>query len=234
MSEPESILQEAHRLTHGDRGAAYGLPHEDYGRVAQMFNALMAPKLKAPLTAHDMALAMCCVKLSRQVNSPKRDNMVDLAGYAWVGHECAEHERREAHSVKAPRTINQMHRAKSAKLIRPEPNARNTYYEDGINGYPSTAYPWIRRCSDNGRYRWEANCDWDGICHPGMDLATASVGQNLAQAQSSGPVPPRDCQNFAGSARSVDRGPGLDRPVGLYPAPTGQVGHPSPYAPQNP
>jgi hypothetical protein len=29
---------------------------------------------------------MCCVKLSRQTNKPKRDNMVDLAGYA----ECVQ------------------------------------------------------------------------------------------------------------------------------------------------
>jgi Domain of unknown function (DUF6378) len=86
----ESILEEAQRLTHGERGLAYGPPHEDYGRVAAMFNALMARKLKEPLTPADMALAMCCVKLSRQANSPKRDNMVDLAGYAYVVHACCE------------------------------------------------------------------------------------------------------------------------------------------------
>lgn len=86
----ESILEEAYRLTHGDRGAAYGPPHKDYEKVAQMFNAVVGHKLKEPLTAMDMALAMCCVKLSRQAHAPKRDNMVDLAGYAWVADECAQ------------------------------------------------------------------------------------------------------------------------------------------------
>jgi hypothetical protein len=90
MTTKESILEEAQRLTHGDRGKAYGPPHEDYGKVAQMFNALIGAKLKEPLTAMDMALAMCCVKLSRQAHRWTRDNMVDLAGYAWVADECAQ------------------------------------------------------------------------------------------------------------------------------------------------
>jgi hypothetical protein len=33
---------------------------------------------------------MCCVKLSRQVNAPKRDNMVDLAGYAETVQWCLD------------------------------------------------------------------------------------------------------------------------------------------------
>jgi hypothetical protein len=84
----ESILQEAHRLTHGDRGSAYGPPTDDYGRTAALVSALLAHKLKEPLTAAEMAMAMICVKLSRQVHKPKRDNMVDAAGYCWVAHEC--------------------------------------------------------------------------------------------------------------------------------------------------
>lgn len=86
----ESILEEAHRLTHGDRAKAYGPPHQDYGKVAQMFNALVGHKLKEQLTAMDMAMAMCCVKLSRQAHIPKRDNAVDLAGYAYVMDDCRE------------------------------------------------------------------------------------------------------------------------------------------------
>lgn len=92
MHTQESILQEAHRLTHGDRQVQYGPPYEDYARNAALVNALLGHKLKEPLSAGDIALVMCCVKLSRQVNSPKRDNMTDLAGYAWVAHECYAHE----------------------------------------------------------------------------------------------------------------------------------------------
>lgn len=83
-SGTESILEEAQRLTHGDRQKQYGPAADDYTRTAALVNAL----LNLSLTAHQMALIMCCVKLSREIHSPKRDNMVDLAGYAWVAHSC--------------------------------------------------------------------------------------------------------------------------------------------------
>lgn len=86
----ESILQEAHRLTHGDRNATYAHPYDDYTCTAALFTALLGDQLKSPITAHQMALAMCCVKLSRESRVPKRDNLVDLAGYAWVARMCHE------------------------------------------------------------------------------------------------------------------------------------------------
>lgn len=89
---PESILEEAHRLTHGDRKVNYGSPHIDYRRTAKLVSALLAHKLTDDLTGHEMALAMCCVKLSREINSPKRDNLVDLAGYAYVAYACLNPE----------------------------------------------------------------------------------------------------------------------------------------------
>jgi hypothetical protein len=82
----ESVLTEAQGLVHGDRNKAYGHPLHDYSRTAGMVNAMLAHKLKEPLTAEDLGLVMCCVKLSRQQNAPKRDNLVDLAGYA----ECVQ------------------------------------------------------------------------------------------------------------------------------------------------
>lgn len=79
---PETVLQEAQRLVHGDRRAAYGHPLDDYTRTAGLVSALLGSKLLAPITAEEMILVMCCVKLSRQINAPQRDNMTDLAGYA--------------------------------------------------------------------------------------------------------------------------------------------------------
>lgn len=86
MTEHKSVLTEAEGLVHGDRNAAYGHPLTDYERTAGMVTAMLAHKLKEPLTAEDLGMVMCCVKLSRQAHKPKRDNLVDLAGYA----ECVQ------------------------------------------------------------------------------------------------------------------------------------------------
>ena len=86
VAERQSVLIEADGLVHGDRNASYGHPLDDMSRTAGMVSAMLAHKLSAPLSAEDIAYIMCCVKLSRQINKPKRDNLVDLAGYA----ECAD------------------------------------------------------------------------------------------------------------------------------------------------
>lgn len=89
-----NILEEANSLVHGDRGAAYGHPLDDYTRTAALASALLSGKLREPITAEEMILVMCCVKLSRQVHAPKRDNMTDLAGYALCEQRAVEERAR--------------------------------------------------------------------------------------------------------------------------------------------
>lgn len=91
---PESILQEAHRLTHGPRQADYSHPLDDYGRTAGMVNSLFAHKFNQPLLPEDITMIMMCVKMSRQAHRQKRDNMVDAAGYAWCTDDIIEERKR--------------------------------------------------------------------------------------------------------------------------------------------
>ena len=82
MSMPktdESILQEAQRLVHGPRGDNYGHPTDDFARTGRMWGAILGLPDIPPET---VGLCMAAVKISREVNRPKRDNRVDLAGYA--------------------------------------------------------------------------------------------------------------------------------------------------------
>ena len=79
-----SVLTEAQGLVHGARNDDYGHPLDEYTRTAGMVNSLLAHKLKEPLEPEDLAMMMCCLKMSRQMNRQKRDCMVDLAGYAEV------------------------------------------------------------------------------------------------------------------------------------------------------
>ncbi len=75
----ETILEEAARLTSGDRDGTYGPPADDYGRTAAMWSAILG----IPVTAEQAILCMIAVKISRLCNSPEhRDSLVDLAGYA--------------------------------------------------------------------------------------------------------------------------------------------------------
>jgi hypothetical protein len=79
-----SVLTEAQGLVHGDRNCQYGPPAEEYKRTVGMVNAMLAAKLKEPLAPEDLAYIMICLKLSRQINKPKRDSLVDAAGYCEV------------------------------------------------------------------------------------------------------------------------------------------------------
>ena len=82
--EEETILQEAQRLVHGDRGEAYGHPIFDMTRTADQLTALLRDKLRPGerFEAEDVGQMMIAVKMSRHRNKAKRDNLTDTAGYA--------------------------------------------------------------------------------------------------------------------------------------------------------
>jgi len=82
--EDEDILDEAMRLTKHDRQAQYGPPDQDFTRTAAMWSALKG----VPFSAQDVATFMICLKMSREQHQRKRDNWVDIAGYARCGSLC--------------------------------------------------------------------------------------------------------------------------------------------------
>lgn len=101
LTMDENILEEALRITTGDRNESYGHPIEDFTKITGMINAAFQHKLKEPLVAEDWPLIMQFVKISRQINSPARDNVVDGAGY-WNTLAMVQDERerrREAESA---------------------------------------------------------------------------------------------------------------------------------------
>lgn len=76
------ILEEALKVSSdGERQRDYGHPLENHERIAAMWNIQLGKKLKEPITAREVALLMISLKLSREINTPKRDNLVDIAGY---------------------------------------------------------------------------------------------------------------------------------------------------------
>jgi hypothetical protein len=83
----ETILEEAQRLIHGDRNQAYGHPLDDFGCTASLWTSYLKHKYNPlgpdvpELEPEDVGLMMVLLKISRQANAPKRDNLVDGCGY---------------------------------------------------------------------------------------------------------------------------------------------------------
>lgn len=75
---PETILAEAARLTSQDRQASYGHPRQDFERVATLWSVVLGVEVMPA----QVALCMILVKVSRETHQHKRDNLVDIAGYA--------------------------------------------------------------------------------------------------------------------------------------------------------
>lgn len=74
----ETVCQEAQRLTHSDRNSSYGHPLDNFGITVAMLNARFGTKF----SVEDFAEIQIICKLGRQANASKRDNLVDIAGYA--------------------------------------------------------------------------------------------------------------------------------------------------------
>lgn len=75
----ETVLEEAQRLIYGDRQGSYGHPLDDFTRTGRMWGAILGIPDVPP---EAVGLCMVAVKISREVNHPKRDSRVDMAGYA--------------------------------------------------------------------------------------------------------------------------------------------------------
>jgi hypothetical protein len=85
--DSETICQEADRLVSHDRGNDYGHPLEDFGRTGSLWAPILSGWARTtegdePISPELVGLCMIALKISREINRPKRDNRVDIAGYA--------------------------------------------------------------------------------------------------------------------------------------------------------
>lgn len=81
-----TLATEAVTLVTGPRQAAYAHPQVNFSRIA----ALWSPILGVEVTPRQVALAMVAVKIAREINAPKRDNIVDAIGYLLTLDACQE------------------------------------------------------------------------------------------------------------------------------------------------
>lgn len=76
----DSILLEAEGIVNGNRRAEYPDPVVNFEMIGK-FSSMLTGK---DLTAADCCKVMLAVKLSREAYCTKRDNLVDLCGYAEI------------------------------------------------------------------------------------------------------------------------------------------------------
>ncbi len=95
--EDQDVLEEALEITKGDRQASYGPPDQDFRRTAKMWEAILEPyifvcpdagELTLEIPPKVVAMCMIALKISRETHQDKRDNWVDIAGYARCGSLC--------------------------------------------------------------------------------------------------------------------------------------------------
>lgn len=86
-----SVLSEAYEIVHGRRGEDYGHPLDNHTRTA----AFWSTYLGKTITPEDVCWLNILQKISREMNRPTRDNLVDTAGYvANIEMVQLERERR--------------------------------------------------------------------------------------------------------------------------------------------
>lgn len=81
--KPLTILAEADKIVNGTRQTDYGTGEKNLTRIAAMWSAYLGTHI----TARQVTMMMVLLKVSRDAHKEKRDNLVDLAGYAALADE---------------------------------------------------------------------------------------------------------------------------------------------------
>ena len=80
----KALLDEAKDII-GERGFEYGHPAVNIKRIAELWTTYFGREID-PL---DVCICMALVKISRLVETPKRDSFIDLVSYAALAGEMA-------------------------------------------------------------------------------------------------------------------------------------------------
>lgn len=86
MKTRADILNEATRLTTGDRNKSYGSVTDTHQRIADIWTVILGH----PIRADQVALCMVGLKLARLINTPNHlDSFIDGAAYMAIAGEIA-------------------------------------------------------------------------------------------------------------------------------------------------
>jgi hypothetical protein len=92
ISDGETILDEAARITSTDRNQSYGHPLDNHSRTAALWSAYLG----ISLTARDVCWLNVLQKGSRDRHRPGRDNIVDGCGFLRNAEMVEDEQERRA------------------------------------------------------------------------------------------------------------------------------------------
>ena len=84
VAETPTSAEQAHELIHGERMAEYGPPEDSLARIAAFWSAYLG----TPIEAGDVAAMMLLLKISRETNAHKADNIIDAHAYLMIWEQC--------------------------------------------------------------------------------------------------------------------------------------------------
>ena len=95
----EEVLDEAKKTITKVKVDQYGLPENNFQKIADMWNAYLNSYSGASesreLSAKDVANMMVLLKIARAQNGDKADTYVDMIGYAAIAYELMVQEKPE-------------------------------------------------------------------------------------------------------------------------------------------
>lgn len=100
MDEKEALLRDTMSAVVA-RSAIYGKADHHFARTIGAINAVFKHKLNEDLTTSDWAMMMMLDKIAREQHIPKRDNALDIAGYASCLAQCRTEDGTYARATKA-------------------------------------------------------------------------------------------------------------------------------------
>lgn len=87
------VLLRALEVINGERQQSYGDPEDSFEEISWVWNWWLDSD-NAPITAADVAMMMCLMKLAREKNGAgKTDNVVDACGYLGLYEDMRGEEK---------------------------------------------------------------------------------------------------------------------------------------------
>lgn len=98
MSERAKILEEATQVVCHDRADQYGSVEDNFGIIAKLWSSYFG----FDVSAVDVSCCMILLKIAREKSNDKRDNWIDIAGYAACGAEVSAAKVEQSSVISIP------------------------------------------------------------------------------------------------------------------------------------